>query len=128
MNFLQGYLILAGCFELLAIFQIHQKKDVSKVIPTGFLKEDKIASTNDTVIFFTQIFLLILTMTRFHCAMDIHSKSIYRLTIWIHILEAFLFVGFPILKKQLNPKGYVISAAIVILPIWMSYSYKSYLY
>eukprot|EP01080_Neovahlkampfia_damariscottae_P002044 gene2044-1550_t len=128
MNFLQYYLILSGLFEIFGVYQLHLKKNVSKVIPTGFLKSDETASKNDYVVFFTQIFLLILTMTRLHCAMDMHSKSIYRLTLWIHILEALLLVGLPAVKKELSSKGYPISAAIVMLPIWMTYSYKAYLY
>jgi hypothetical protein len=127
MELLPIYLFIAALFEVLAIYKLYQTKNANKVIPTG-LFGDEVVAKDESVLVFTAIFLLILIVNRIHCALDIHSKSIYRLTIWIHILEALVLVVFPLFKKRLNSNAYPIAFLIVMLPVWMTISYKYYLY
>jgi hypothetical protein len=100
-------LFVAGVFELVAVFLILKQGNLVNLAPTGLFTEE--ISKDEGVSFLMSIFLLILTVTRIHCAFDIHSKSIYTLTICIHILECLVLVFYPLYKKRLQTKAYPIA-------------------
>jgi NhaP-type Na+/H+ or K+/H+ antiporter len=125
MELLPLCLFISGLFELVAVYLIFKQGNLVNLAPTGLFK-DEIAK-DESVSLLMSIFLLILTFTRIHCALDIHSKFIYTLTISIHILECLVLVVYPLYKKRLSPKAYPIAFAIILIPTWMIYSYNDYI-
>ena len=126
MKLLKHALIISGLIEFLVAIQIYFEKNLQKFMQTGFITEENLLK-NETIIFFYISFLIILGLTRIHCAFDIHSKSIYRLTLLIHLTEALLFVGRPLIQGRIDLKNLPISLSILIIPTWMILSYNSYL-
>jgi len=124
---LPKYLLVASIIEFIGLIRMWISGDVRTSLPTGFLSGSDEIALNEEIFYFGFVFLGIIALTKLHCGLNIHSKVIYRLTIWIHILEVGILVVYPFLRGKLNPEQYPLSFIILILPFWMTFSYHFYL-
>lgn len=124
MELLRYFLLFTGLTESAMLYKLYLLKDVAKHIEGGFMQGEV---TTPSTVFLYGFVLLTLMFLRLHLVMDMSNKNLYRVVLWIHIFEAFLFVGVPFYFGTLIPTHPVV-IIILATPIWMTISYKSYLY
>jgi hypothetical protein len=120
---LRYFLTITGCFEFYSLYLLYTMKDVHLQITTGFMSGE--VSTQGSIFMYALI-LMSLTVMRLHLVADMSNKALYRTILWIHLMEAGVFVGLPLYNGTLNIN--VISVVIALTPLWLMASYSGYLY
>eukprot|EP01080_Neovahlkampfia_damariscottae_P010739 gene10739-3359_t len=126
MTWLATYLFYFSFFEPIGICMILWNGDLRPSIPTGFLANSPLA-TDPNVLFLTSIFLAILGLSRYFLSTNIHSKSMYHLTLFTSFCEIVMFVGIPFQQGTLQGSGYITCVWMIMLPVWMLLTYHQHL-
>lgn len=120
---LRYLLTFTALYEFYSLYLLWTSGDVTKPISTGFMLGE---TTTQGTFWMCAFVLFSLIIMRLHLVSDMTNKALYRTVLWIHLVEAALLVGLPAYNGTLviNP----VSITIAITPLWMTISYKGYLY
>ena len=101
MQLLRYYLFVSALFELYAIASLYTgSKSFAEIIPT--LPD---LQHNHSTLSLAFLSMITLALLRVGLCFDIHNVVLYGINIWVHLVEATLYVGVPVWEGGLSAIG-----------------------